>query len=47
MSGFTWAFFVQYDSGGGGGEMCTVGLDWMLKASDEDGEAEEKEPTLP
>lgn len=38
---------MLYSSVGGKGEMCTVGLDWRLKASDEDGEAEEMEPTLP
>lgn len=38
---------MQCDSAGGRGEMCTGRLDGKLKASDDDGEAEEREPTLP
>lgn len=38
---------MLYSSIGSRGEMCTVGLDRRLKASDEDGEAEEILFTLP
>lgn len=44
LSGFTWAEFVQCVSIGGGGEICTVGMERRLKVSEE---AEEKDLALP
>lgn len=38
---------MLWSSVGGEEEMSTAGPAWKLKLSDEDGEAEEKEPTLP